>query len=111
MSFIVYDQIEIKWSKLFAVATVCHERLDRCHNYRRTDHLSRTPGVLVNDRLIFAKDNVEILHRLLRELYAIDNEKDAFSVPRNKKSADQCSAKQCLAGASRHFKEKLASPL
>jgi hypothetical protein len=57
---------------------------------------------------IFAEDNVEILHGLLGEFDAVDDEQDALCVASSEKAANEGGAEKGLAGSSGHFEEKSA---
>src|SRR5260370_40206286 len=64
-----------------------------------------------NDGAIFAEDNVEILHGLLGEFDAVDDEQDALGVASGEKAANEGSAEKGLACSGGHFEEKFALAL
>src|SRR5260370_33670927 len=64
-----------------------------------------------NDGAIFGEDKVEILHGLLGEFDAVDDEQDALGVASGEKAANEGSAEKGLACSGCHFEEKFALAL
>ena len=112
MRLVVDDEIEIERRELLAIAAVDHERLDRRHDDGRAEQLARSRRArLVDDGLELRQNDVEILHRLLRQFDAVNDEQHALGVAGQEKAADERGAQQRLAGAGRHFQKKLATAL
>ena len=108
MRFVVDDEVEIERRELFAVAAIHHQRLDRRNHHARTEQLTGAARRLEDHRLVFAQDHIEVLHRLLRQFDAIDDEQHALGVARDEEAANQRRAQQRLARAGRHFQQELA---
>lgn len=106
---VVDDQVEVERRELLTVATICHQRLDGRHHHRRTEQLSGTAGGLVNHRLVFGKDDVEVLHCLFGEFDAVYDEQHALGIARLEEATDQRGAEERLACAGRHFQQEPAA--
>src|ERR1035438_1336373 len=76
---------------------------------KRAEQFARATCCLVDDWLELAEHNVEIFHRLLRQLDAIHDEQDTFGVSGEQEAADERGTKQCLACAGGHFEQELAT--
>ena len=77
-----------------------------------TEEPSSSPvraGGLEDDRLELRQDDGEILHRLLRQFDAVNDEQHALGIARGEKAPDERGAEKRLAGAGRHFEKKLAA--